>query len=149
MLLYVRIVSLDDLGFESENISTLLQPLYYLLFHSPSPSPSHQSTIRQKDTEPFSGWSLLLRPTRALSGLSKLNFSLASLVLTAALTASLLPQLQLSCHFDFLLGYLTDGMSGFSQAIRQDGGDDGDGETNYQPPALKTRSLKSEVIVEI
>lgn len=97
-------------------------------FTPPSPSPSHQSTIRQKDTEPFSGWSLLLRPTRALSGLSNLNFSLASLVLTAVLTASRLPQLQLSCHFDFLLGYLTDRLSGFSQAIRRDGGDDGDDE---------------------
>lgn len=62
--MYVCILSLDDLGFGSENISTLLQPLYYhLLFHSPSPS--HQSTIRQKDTEPLSGWSSLLRPTRA------------------------------------------------------------------------------------
>lgn len=84
--------------------------------------------IRQKDTEPFSGWFLLLRPTRALSGLSNLNFSLASLVLTAVLTASRLPQLQLFCYFDFLLGYLTDRLSGFSQAIRRDGGDDGDDE---------------------
>lgn len=128
LLLYVRILSLDDLGFESENISTLSNHYTTSFFTPPSPSPSHQSTIRQKDTEPFSGWSLLLRPTRALSGLSNLNFSLASLVLTAVLTASRLPQLQLSCHFDFLLGYLTDRLSGFSQAIRRDGGDDGDDE---------------------
>lgn len=41
LLLYVRILSLDDLGFESENISTLLQPLSYLLFHSfPLPLPT-------------------------------------------------------------------------------------------------------------
>lgn len=77
------IVSLDDLGFESDNISTLLQQLY-LLFHSPS------LPVDQKDTEPFSGWSYYLF-LRALEGVSNLNFPIASLVLTAAVTASRLP----------------------------------------------------------
>lgn len=42
-------------------------PLYCTTSFStpPSPSPSHQGRIRQKDNEPFSGWSFLLRPTRA------------------------------------------------------------------------------------
>lgn len=131
LLLYVRILSLDDLGFESENISTLLQPLYcttsFSTPPSPSPgSPSHQGTIRQKTPSlSLVGSSFSGRP-EFLSGLSNLNFSLVSLVLTAVLTASRLPQLQLSCHFDFLFGYLTDSLSRFSQATRRDGGDDGD-----------------------
>lgn len=125
LLLYVRILSLDDLGFESENISTLLQPLYCTTSFSTPPSPS-PGTIRQKTPSlSLVGPSFSGRP-EFLSGLSNLNLSLVSLVLTAVLTASRLPQLQLSCHFDFLFGYLTDSLSGFLQATRRDGGDDGD-----------------------
>lgn len=129
LLLYVRILSLDDLGFESR-VRTFphFSNHYTTSFStppSPSPVPTKARSVRKTPSLSLVGPSFSGRP-ELLSGLSNLNFFLVSLVLTAVLTASRLPQLQLYCHFDFLFGYLTDRLSGFSQATRRDGGDDGD-----------------------
>lgn len=92
---------------------------------SPSPVPTKARSVRKTPSLSLVGPSFSGRP-ELLSVLSNLNFFLVSLVLTAVLTASRLPQLQLSCHFDFLFGYLRDSLGGFSQATLRDGGDDGD-----------------------